>query len=46
MEENVIQGSGNGMINMRKRMNSVKGKFEIESGKNRGTKIILTGEIY
>ena len=46
MEENVIHGSGNGMFNMRSRMENSKGKFNITSEKNKGTKIILEGTIY
>jgi len=46
IEENVIHGSGNGMINMRKRMENIRGKFEVETGKEIGTKIILEGQLY
>jgi len=41
--ENLIQGSGNGMGNMRKRMESVKGKFEIISFPGKGTQLIVSG---
>ena len=32
---------GNGLLNMKNRMDAVKGKFEIQSAKNLGTKITL-----
>jgi signal transduction histidine kinase/ligand-binding sensor domain-containing protein len=36
---------GNGLMNMKNRMKAVNGKFEIESEKNKGTKIILEGHL-
>jgi len=36
---------GNGLLNMKNRMEAVKGKFEIQSAKNLGTKIILEAKI-
>ena len=46
IEENVIQGSGNGLINMKRRIENMRGSFNIETGKNMGTKIILRGELF
>jgi signal transduction histidine kinase len=34
-----------GLISMKNRMEAVNGKFEIVSEKNKGTKIILRGEL-
>jgi len=36
---------GNGLLNMKSRMESVRGKFEIISEKNTGTKITLKGKL-
>jgi ligand-binding sensor domain-containing protein/signal transduction histidine kinase len=36
---------GNGLLNMKNRMEAVKGKFEIQSAKNLGTKIMLEAKI-
>jgi signal transduction histidine kinase/ligand-binding sensor domain-containing protein len=36
---------GNGLINMKNRMEAVNGKFEITSKKNKGAKITLKGEL-
>lgn len=46
IEEGVIRGSGHGMVNMQKRMESVNGKFSVESEAGKGTRIILKGVIY
>jgi signal transduction histidine kinase len=46
MEDGVIRGSGHGMVNMQKRMESVNGKFTVETGQGIGTRIILEGSIY
>lgn len=37
---------GNGLLNMRSRMEAVNGKFEIVSEMSKGTKIILKGQFY
>ena len=39
-------GSGNGMINMRRRMEDINGTFMVDSEVGKGTKIILEGKIY
>jgi signal transduction histidine kinase len=44
--EGVVHGGGNGMVNMRKRMESVKGTIEINSGPGLGTYILLSGTLY
>ena len=46
IEENVIHGSGNGLINMKRRIENTGGSFKIETEKNKGTMIILRGELY
>lgn len=45
IDENIIQGGGNGLINMKRRMENSGGSFIIETGKGKGTKIILQGEL-
>jgi signal transduction histidine kinase len=46
IEVGVVKGSGNGMINMRKRMESVNGRFDLQSAPGKGTTIILEGQLY
>jgi signal transduction histidine kinase len=46
IETGIIHGTGNGMINMRKRMEEIHGSFKIESDPGIGTRITLEGEIY
>jgi signal transduction histidine kinase len=46
IEEGVIRGSGHGMVNMQKRMESINGKLSVESEAGKGTRIILKGMIY
>lgn len=46
IEEGIIKGTGNGMINMRKRMEDIKGEFSVESVPGAGTKIILKGAVF
>lgn len=46
IEENVITGGGNGILNMRKRMESVEGTIEIQTIAGQGTKMIFTGKIH
>ena len=36
---------GNGLMNMKNRMEAVNGKFEIVSAINKGTKIMLSGKL-
>ena len=45
IDENIIQGGGNGLINMKRRMENSGGSFIIETGKGKGTKIILQGKL-
>jgi two-component system, sensor histidine kinase LadS len=42
-DKNKINGLGNGLINMEKRMNAVGGDFEIQSDPGQGTRILLKG---
>ena len=46
IKNNVIHGSGNGLKNMRRRIEGTGGTFNIETGMNTGTKIILRGELF
>jgi signal transduction histidine kinase len=46
IEEGVVKGTGNGMMNMRRRMADVKGSFTVDSGAGKGTRIRLTGIFY
>ena len=46
IEKNVIQGTGNGLINMKRRIENTGGSFNIKTGKNMGTKIILNGKLF
>ena len=46
IEKNVIQGSGNGLINMKRRIENTGGSFIIKTGKNMGTEIILNGKLF
>jgi len=41
-----VQGSGNGMINMRKRMETARGTFEVRSSAGGGTTIIASGMLF
>lgn len=43
MKEGVIQGGGNGLNNMRKRMEAIQGTLKIESSAETGTKIAFEG---
>jgi len=45
MKEKPQQGSGNGMLNMKKRAEAIHARLEVESGKNAGTTIRLYGKI-
>ncbi|MBE0639550.1 MAG: tetratricopeptide repeat protein [Bacteroidales bacterium] len=45
-EENLIKGGGNGLLNMRKRMESVGGTMEIQTGSGEGTQVIFTGKLH
>lgn len=44
--EGVVLGTGNGMINMKKRAEHVMGRFTVDSGPGRGTTIRMEGKIY
>lgn len=44
--ENEVKGTGNGMINMQKRMSDISGKFTLETEPGKGTSIILEGPVY
>jgi signal transduction histidine kinase len=46
IEEGVIRGTGNGMINMRKRMDHINGQFKLISSPGRGTSVVLEGPLY
>ncbi len=46
LDEGVVHGSGNGLGNMRKRMETVKGNIEITSRPGNGTHIVLSGSLY
>lgn len=46
IDKDVILGGGNGMDNMRKRMEAVKGYIEITSAPGTGTRIVLSGTLY
>lgn len=46
IEEGVINGSGNGLGNMRKRMENVQGSCKITSGKDKGTQVCCEGILY
>ena len=43
IDYSTIAPNHNGLINMRKRIENINGKFEIISGKGRGTKIEISG---
>jgi signal transduction histidine kinase len=45
IEAGVIHGSGNGMINMRRRMEEVRGWFILQSEPGKGTRILLEGKL-
>jgi len=45
MKEKPQQGSGNGMLNVKKRAEAIHARLEVESGKNAGTTIRLYGKI-
>ncbi len=46
IEEGVIRGNGNGLNNMRRRMEHVKGHFNITSAPGKGTEICCSGILY
>lgn len=46
IEPGVIHGSGNGMINMRRRTEEINGRFIIETAPGKGTRIILEGALF
>jgi signal transduction histidine kinase len=46
IDEGVIKGGGNGMNNMRKRMEAVKGQFNLQSSSTQGTVISFAGQLY
>lgn len=46
IQDNLIQGTGNGMINMKKRMQDVRGSFNMITGPGKGTHILLEGILY
>jgi len=46
IEQGIINGGGNGLINMRKRMAAIHGKVNIESIIQQGTRIYFSGYFY
>ncbi len=46
MEEGVVKGTGNGLLNMKRRMAVVKGKMDIKSAPGEGATFSFTGELY
>jgi signal transduction histidine kinase len=46
MEEGIVQGGGNGMTNMRRRMETVGGKINVETGAGMGTRLTFSGHLY
>lgn len=46
MEDGVVQGGGNGLGNMRRRMESVRGACAITSAPGQGTTVCCKGQIY
>jgi signal transduction histidine kinase len=46
IDEHIIHGGGNGLPNMRRRMQQIRGLCIIESGLGKGTSVMLTGSIY
>lgn len=46
IEEGVVQGSGNGLNNMQRRMEHVHGQFSITSVRGKGTEICCSGILY
>lgn len=46
IEQGIINGGGNGLINMRKRMAAIHGKVTIESTIQQGTSIYFSGYFY
>jgi signal transduction histidine kinase len=46
IEPDVIRGGGNGLLNMRSRIEVSGGNFRVETGKNKGTKIVVQGELF
>ncbi len=46
MEEGLVLGGGNGMTNMRRRMETVGGRLEIETGMGQGTRMKFSGKLY
>ena len=45
-EEGTVKGTGNGMKNMKARADAIKGALIVESGVGKGTKVVLTGQLY
>jgi signal transduction histidine kinase len=45
MSPNEVQGTGNGLHNMRKRMEAIGGNLSIESIENQGTTLTFTGKL-
>lgn len=46
MEPGVIEGGGNGMANMRKRMEKIGGTFDVISASGEGTKVVCKGKVF
>jgi signal transduction histidine kinase len=46
IEEGVVQGSGNGMSNMHRRMESVQGCCTVTSAPGKGTEVCCSGYLY
>jgi signal transduction histidine kinase len=46
IKEGLVQGGGNGMNNMRKRMDAIHGKMHIDSGEENGTRISFEGQLF
>ncbi|MBP6184315.1 MAG: tetratricopeptide repeat protein [Saprospiraceae bacterium] len=46
MAEGIVHGGGNGMVNMRRRMETVGGKIDVETGVGMGTRMKFTGTLY
>lgn len=45
-EQGMITGSGNGMINMKRRMQNIGGEFQLNSASGLGTELRFKGKIY
>lgn len=46
MEPGVIEGGGNGMANMRKRMEKIGGTFDVISASGEGTKVVCKAKVF